>query len=984
MANRFVTNTLILNKQIVNATGNYLYVNGNVYPLSGDVSSTYATLTGLTATGATLISLINAASAGVSSIDGKSGILIFTGAGNMSILVNGQTFTFSGDNTVLSGLVINASGVLQTQINNLTTNLQTTGQTLYNDLIGISGQVVATGALFSGLSGALQATGTNLLSQINTVNTNQLNNSVAVSGNLQSTGQTLYNDIFGLSGQVVATGALLSGLSGALQATGTNLLSQINTVNTNQIANSTNLSGNLQTTGQTLFNSLVITSGNALANGTNLSGNLTLTGANLSAIKVTGSSIVNVANFTGIGGMLVYISGNNIVVFSGGGGGTTNNTFNNYFASGVTGITISGSIGITGLITITGSGINIIQSGNTIVFADITSGYLQQQINLVSINESNNATNLSGNLQTTGQNLFVLLTNASGQFNVNFATITNLQTTGQTLYNLLTNASGQFNTNFATVTNLQTTGQNLYNLITNFSGASDNKFATISNLQNTGQALYNLITNFSGASDNKYATITNLTQTGVTIEAQINSLSGYSNNTFATITNLQTTGQNAVAIANNNANNLSGNLTSTGTLLSAVKVTGSSIVNIANLTGVGGLIVYLSGNSIIAFSGGGGGNTTNNFFTTNGVTGISVTGSYPYLTGVITFTGIGGMIVYPSGNLIVLSGGGGQQGSTTNNYYTINSGSGAYLFRTTIAQGVSQQYVALPANLTGLPMIIATVQNNIDNTILPVQISGSTTSGFYAIFPNTTNNTGFFLNVLATSPNTGLALNVINQNTIYNITGISGLSVTGGPSPSSVVTLTGLSGTAVGLSGNNVITFNSAIPSINGVNGSIQLTDGLGNPWITSGQNILVGILNTGMASMTTNTIMASTGIVYQLFSGLIGSGKWVIEGSLNLRSTANAAFKAGGIITDGTNCYGYAEGFAAAAGAGQSGVLPLDFPLAFATFTQPTYVSMFAMSSLANTVACGGGTILTGLFFNNRFGNVGTQTSKISWMRIG
>ena len=53
---------------------------------------------------------------------------------------------------------------------------------------------------------------------------------------------------------------------------------------------------------------------------------------------------------------------------------------------------------------------------------------------------NSNATNLSGNLTTTGSTLYVDLTGASGQFNANFATIINLGTTGSVLYVDLTGA----------------------------------------------------------------------------------------------------------------------------------------------------------------------------------------------------------------------------------------------------------------------------------------------------------------------------------------------------------------------------------------------------------------------------------------------------------------------------------------------------------------------------------------------------------------
>ena len=60
-----------------------------------------ATSDNLTQTGITLIGLINAASAGVSSINSQSGVLNLNGANNISVLTSGQTITVSGSGIYL-------------------------------------------------------------------------------------------------------------------------------------------------------------------------------------------------------------------------------------------------------------------------------------------------------------------------------------------------------------------------------------------------------------------------------------------------------------------------------------------------------------------------------------------------------------------------------------------------------------------------------------------------------------------------------------------------------------------------------------------------------------------------------------------------------------------------------------------------------------------------------------------------------------------
>lgn len=242
-----------------------------------------------------------------------------------------------------------------------------------------------------------------------------------------------------------ATLAQLSGASGILAAAGAGAISGV-------------LNTTIANTGQAAW-----TSSNGAAN--TLSGLLTASGQALSAVKVTGSSVNNVVNFTGLGGTLVFTSGGFTFISgaAGGGGGT------------------------------------------------VTQGQLDA---------------LSGTLGASGSQLYVLLMNASGQFNSNFATILNLALTGSNLYATMTGLSGQAVTD--------------------------------------------------------YATKTQLTNSGVTIETQINSLSGFV-------------------------------LTQSAASGSQVRVTGSPNIAIADLSGVGGTLVYTLGGQILISGAGssvGGGTTT--------------------------------------------------------------------------------------------------------------------------------------------------------------------------------------------------------------------------------------------------------------------------------------------------------------------------------------------------------------------------------------
>ena len=128
------------------------------------------------ATGALLYSLINAASAGVSNINGSSGAIGITGAGNITVTSNGQVITISGNTGAYANFATNS-------------NLGTTGQNLYGYITSLSGQSSSSYATISNLA----STGQQVW---NTANSNSLN----LSGNLQSTGSTLLNLLKTFSG----------------------------------------------------------------------------------------------------------------------------------------------------------------------------------------------------------------------------------------------------------------------------------------------------------------------------------------------------------------------------------------------------------------------------------------------------------------------------------------------------------------------------------------------------------------------------------------------------------------------------------------------------------------------------------------------------------------------------------------------------------------------------------------------------------------
>ncbi len=267
--------------------------------------------------------------------------------------------------------------------------------------------------------------------------------------------------------------------------------------------------------------------------------------------------------------------------------------------------------------------------------------------------------NLSGNLTLTGiqlqaliggtgQQSYNLITALSGQLNNNHASTGNLLATGQTLYAYITATSGT----------IGITGTALYNLITALSGQANVGYATTGNLLLTGQALYNYVLGTSGA----------VGVTGTTLYNLVTGLSGQTNASYATISNLALTGSSLFSILTGMSGQDVTNyatktqLTSSGALLSAVQVSGSSIINVANFTGIGGTLVFWSGNQIFVSGGssaaGGGSNVQ--------VTGSSVISN-------VNFTGINGLLIFTSGSQVFISGNGNSNLFVTGSTTLVNS-----------------------------------------------------------------------------------------------------------------------------------------------------------------------------------------------------------------------------------------------------------------------------------------------------------------------
>lgn len=305
--------------------------------------------------------------------------------------------------TALSGYVATVSGIIGTQLTAtglaigaisgaLVTLLTATGQTLYGNVIATSGSLANTGQALYG-------------------------NVVATSGSLASTGQTLYNNIIATSGSLAATGLQIGVVSGALATllTATGALLSAVKVSGSAIIPVADFTGigsvSVVYSGGKVFVSGAASAAGSTADALNLSGQLALTGTLLSAVKVSGSSTINNANFTGIGTVSVVWSGGTIFVSgAAGAAGSTADALN-----------ISGQLALTGTqlsaVKVSGSSVintaNFTGYGTTMVFWSGGTIFVSGAPTSAGGSQADSI-NLSGQLALTGTNLYNLLTGASG------------------------------------------------------------------------------------------------------------------------------------------------------------------------------------------------------------------------------------------------------------------------------------------------------------------------------------------------------------------------------------------------------------------------------------------------------------------------------------------------------------------------------------------------------------------------------------------
>lgn len=615
----------------VSQSGQTLFISGQDWATSGN----------LTSSGAALYTQINSLSGFTIGVSGALQAQIVDGAGTQVKISGSATLavaSFTGiGGTVLwsSGSIVYVSGeVSQTKIDALSGYSNTTFATkTTTDLI--SGNLTQTGvqlalrdaalsgafdtkitqtgvalyALASGVSGNLGLTGQALFSRDTAI-------SGAIDTKIANTGQGAYTLVTGMSGQAATDYATKTSLA----STGQQAWSVAD-------SNGRNISGNLTLTGAALVSQISSLSGFTISASGALQAQIA--GANGTQVHISGSNTLTNADFTGIGSVLIYLSGSKVYVSGAAlaAGGVTQSQLDSL--SGYSDATFATKTSL-GLVSgnLTQTGVQLINRGDAI------SGGLEVRITATGLSAVSQANSVgqtvSGNLTSTGVQIQSLLTSS-----------------GAALYGMITGSSGLANGASVAISGALTqSGVQLQSVITNTGlaiGLLSGALAT--KLSDTGAALITRDALISGGLEVR------ITTTGGAAVAQANSVG-------QTISgNLTATGVQIGLVSGA----LSQRLTDTGSALfardlaisgalqamiagggSVVKITGSALLATADFTGIGGLSIFSSGGQVFisgAAPGAGG-----------GVSSINAT------TGAITINASGGFEVSTVGSTITISG----------------------------------------------------------------------------------------------------------------------------------------------------------------------------------------------------------------------------------------------------------------------------------------------------------------------------------------
>jgi hypothetical protein len=924
LINSFVTGLVVRPNQ----TGNFAdktYVSN----VSGALDSR------LQSTGSFLYNLIQASSAGVAALNGLSGTLTLTGAGNVVVSSTGQVITVSGatGSFVTTGQTGNFITTSQTGGFvgvNQTGSFATTGfvnSNYYPLNSNPSGYVLSsqTGVFITtGQTGQFYPTSnpSNYITSFQTggfVGTNQ-------TGNFITTGQT---------GQFYAASNPSSFITKTQGDTFYYPLSSNPSgyVLSSQTGNfiTSSQTGSFITTGQTGLFAAAAQTGIFITTGqtgqfyptSNPNGYITSAQIGVASINVTGLSLTGNLTFTGINGILLS-SGNSSTIRFDGSNFALNSQTGNFITTsqtgGFVGTNQTGSFATTGFVNSNYYPLNsnpsgYVQSSQTGAF--ITTGQTGSFV----------GTSQTGNFITTGQTGNFVNVNQTGAF----------ATTGfvnANYYPLNSNPSGYITTSqtgsFVTsASNLNSSGSGIF--VSKV--GSDLQFKSLF----TGSGIF--ITTSGNA-------LILSTDTGVLLlrseSGQFYAASNPSNYVTATQTGTTLVGKNQTGVLLTGSGILiSGNGTSitistnTGFLLprsesgyfasksyvdntfSTVQVTGSSTILAPNFTGGGAVSVSVIGNTVTIF---GTANTGTGITNSSAdVTGISVNAGSP-VTGLVDFQAAGNVTVSIAGNTITYSGSVPSGIAVSGETYK----STLYIETPTSSENINWFYNPQPISLKRVltsydgsaGSLGWTISQTTDTSLTPsLIITGLTDS----------NTTGNYLTGFTNSNLSGNVFVIFKTQSLAGTVNSTSLSLIG----DNVLQLAN----PIFNSGNYVLKTDTGFFITTGqtgnfINNAINLGTGMGIFSGTTGQGVSGRNLNfyslsagSGVAlSLVSNTISInsthgqSTGFsatggnltnahqFYHVISGDVGSGVWWAASNVYLTTPPNQYVKVTAKLWDGVS----------------------------------------------------------------------------------
>jgi hypothetical protein len=156
-------------------------------------------------------------------------------------------------------------------------------------------------------------------------------------------------------------------------------------------------------------------------------------------------------------------------------------------------------------------------------------------------------------------------------------------------------------------------------------------------------------------------------------------------------------------------------------------------------------------------------------FLTSAITGLSITGGNS-ITGRVAFSGVGGLNIVQSGNTVLFSGG---AGGTSTGFLYLTGSNPTIIDNYSLTSGLSSTFVPFASSFTGSPYVFGSLMNTGTEPLVPYIISGTRTSGFFLDFGDPLPGNKYSFTYIAT---TQLGLLAVSSGyTTINVSGNSSI-----------------------------------------------------------------------------------------------------------------------------------------------------------------------------------------------------------------